>query len=108
MVTCAYAGTAVPNSREPVSSRAVVVLQTYDNEKLDSIKDVTVNAYSGKIFRKNGITTNSRNTFTTAVTVCGNHMPIHIMAANAAAIFKVRFLCLAEIAKKMKIKEEAK
>ena len=30
---------------------------SYDNEELDSKKDVTVNAYSGMIFRKNGVTT---------------------------------------------------
>ncbi len=30
---------------------------SYDNEELDSKKEVTVNAYSGMIFRKNGVTT---------------------------------------------------
>ena len=65
---------------------------SYDNEKLDSIKDVTVNAYSGKIFRKNGITT--------------------IVLDYSGIILEIESSLpeddLAEIAKKMKIKEEAK
>ena len=76
---------------------------SYDNEKLDSIKDVTVNAYSGKIFRKNGILSKKYH-----LPVQSAAYAVQIIADRTVSFKKVRFeICQPAVAPQKKKRSRA-